>query len=153
MNVTALLADIRDLNLCGPWDRAGRGARIAAVADTLERRYGVGARLAVYGSLAPGRENHHVVKDLGGTWTGGLFVRGRLESAGWGAGLGYPALHWAEDGDRVAVQLLLAEGLRGAWGRLDEFEGPDYRRLLVPVYDAAGALATIANLYAARLAG
>lgn len=46
--------------------------------------------LAVYGTLAPGQPNHHVVAPLGGEWTDGL-IEGDLVPVGWGATLGYPA--------------------------------------------------------------
>jgi hypothetical protein len=38
--------------------------------------------LAVYGTLAPGRPNHHVVAPLGGEWTDGM-IEGDLLPAGW----------------------------------------------------------------------
>src|SRR3954452_19168242 len=40
--------------------------------------------LAVYGTLAPGEPNYHVVAPLGGEWTSG-FVEGDLLAVGWGA--------------------------------------------------------------------
>ena len=45
--------------------------------------------LAVYGTLAPGQPNHHVVEPFEGEWTDGL-IEGDLLPAGWGAALGYP---------------------------------------------------------------
>jgi gamma-glutamylcyclotransferase (GGCT)/AIG2-like uncharacterized protein YtfP len=48
-------------------------------------------RLAVYGSLAPGRENHWVLAGMSGAWQKGS-VRGRLHPEGWGATEGYPAI-------------------------------------------------------------
>ena len=48
-------------------------------------------RLVTYGSLAPGRPNHHHVAALRGRWFAGA-VRGRLLEAGWGASLGHPAM-------------------------------------------------------------
>src|SRR5215207_10740041 len=45
--------------------------------------------LAVYGTLAPGQPNHHVVAPLGGGWKDGL-IEGDLLPVGWGAALGYP---------------------------------------------------------------
>ena len=49
------------------------------------------SRLATYGTLAPGRVNHHELAGLKGVWQQGT-VRGKLVAAGWGATLGYPAL-------------------------------------------------------------
>ncbi len=56
----------------------------------------------------------------------------------------------------MAVQVLTASPLASAWPDLDRFEGPGYRRILVPVFGTemgpgqAGErrLHTVANLYA-----
>ncbi len=124
----------------------------ADAARRLEERFGVSRTLAVYGTLAPGRSNHRVVAPLGGAWTAGE-VEGELAPEGWGATLGYPAFRPRTGGAAVAVQLLIATALPAAWRELDDFEGPDYRRILVPVLhtDPSGErrLHTIANIYAA----
>lgn len=108
--------------------------------------------LAVYGTLAPGQPNHHVVAPLGGEWTDGL-VEGDLFPVGWGATLGYPAFRPRAGGAAVAVKVLTAPMLATAWPALDRFEGPEYRRILVPIFRAGLAderrLYTVANLYAA----
>ena len=113
--------------------------------------------LAVYGTLAPGQPNHHVVAPLGGEWTDGL-VEGDLLPVGWGAALGYPGFRPRARGAAVAVQVLTAPLLATAWPTLDRFEGPGYQRILVPVFSTglggpgqAGErrLYTVANLYAA----
>jgi len=57
----------------------------------------------------------------------------------------------------VAVQVLTTPSLATAWPTLDRFEGPEYQRILVPVFSTelspgqAGErrLHTVANLYAA----
>jgi gamma-glutamylcyclotransferase (GGCT)/AIG2-like uncharacterized protein YtfP len=128
-----------------------RGGRDPGAEAQLERLYGTSGRLAVYGSLAPGRENHHVVAPLGGTWASGV-VEGDLRVEGWGAALGYPALRLRRGGPAMVAQVLASEALRGAWPELDAFEGPEYRRVLVPVWkpgEGARALLTVANLYEA----
>ena len=94
-------------------------------------------RLAVYGSLAPARPNHHHVAALGGRWFAGE-VRGRLVEAGWGSSLGYPALVLAPDGPAIEVQVLESAGLPGHWSRLDDVEGSGYERVLTTVRTAAG---------------
>jgi gamma-glutamylcyclotransferase (GGCT)/AIG2-like uncharacterized protein YtfP len=112
--------------------------------------------LAVYGTLAPGRPNHHVVAPLGGEWTDGL-IEGDLIPVGWGAALGYPGFRPRVGGGAVAVQVLTTRSLAAAWPTLDRFEGPGYQRILVPVFGTepgpgqAGErrLYTVANLYAA----
>jgi gamma-glutamylcyclotransferase (GGCT)/AIG2-like uncharacterized protein YtfP len=112
--------------------------------------------LAVYGTLAPGQPNHHVVAPFGGEWTDGL-IEGELLPEGWGAALGYPGFRPRVGGAAVAVQVLAAPLLATAWPTLDRFEGPEYERILVPVFSTeispgqAGErrLNTVANLYAA----
>ena len=122
----------------------------------LDSLFNASHRLAVYGTLAPGQPNHHVVAPLGGEWTNGL-VEGELFPEGWGAALGYPAFRPRSGGTAVAVQVLTAPSLATAWPALDRFEGPEYQRVLVPVFGTepgpgrAGErrLYTVANLYAA----
>ncbi len=121
----------------------------------LDALFGTRQRLAAYGTLAPGRANHHVVAPLGGEWTDGL-VEGDLLPAGWGAALGYLAFRPRVGGAAVEVRVLTAPLLETAWPALDRFEGPEYQRILVPVFGAepgpAGGerrLYTVANLYAA----
>lgn len=90
------------------------------------------ARLAVYGTLAPGRSNHHQLAGLKGRWRKGT-VRGRLFPSGWGAALGYPGLVLDERGEVVEVQLFESPDLPAHWQRLDEFEGTGYQRVTVAV--------------------
>jgi gamma-glutamylcyclotransferase (GGCT)/AIG2-like uncharacterized protein YtfP len=112
--------------------------------------------LAVYGTLAPGQPNHHVVEPFGGEWTDGL-IEGDLLPEGWAADLGYPGFRPRDGGEAVAVQVLSATLLATAWPTLDRFEGPRYQRILVPIFSTelgpgqAGErpLHTVANLYAA----
>ena len=132
---------------------ARRRGQVALDAESqLDSRLGTGNRLAVYGSLAPGRQNHHIVAPLGGTWVDGV-VEGDLTTCGWGAAIGYPALRLRSGGPPVPVHVLTSALLQRAWPELDAFEGAEYRRVLVPVWSTgtAGerALLTIANLYEA----
>lgn len=94
-------------------------------------------RLATYGSLAPGRPNHHHVADLRGRWFPGE-VRGRLVEAGWGAALGYPALLLDPSGSAIDVQVLESDDLPAHWSRLDDFEGPGYTRVRTTVHTDDG---------------
>jgi gamma-glutamylcyclotransferase (GGCT)/AIG2-like uncharacterized protein YtfP len=133
---------------------AGSDARRAE--QRLDVLFGSSHTLAVYGTLAPGRPNHHVLAPLGGEWTDGL-IEGDLLPLGWGADLGYPGFRPRVGGDAVAVQVLTATLLATTWPTLDHFEGPGYERILVAVFSTergpwqAGErrLLTIANLYAA----
>lgn len=96
-------------------------------------------RLATYGTLAPGRPNHHQLAALPGTWAEGV-VHGRLVDEGWGAGLGYPALVLDDDGPAVSVWVFTSADLPDHWDRLDAFEGDGYRRTPVVVTTADGAV-------------
>jgi gamma-glutamylcyclotransferase (GGCT)/AIG2-like uncharacterized protein YtfP len=106
-------------------------------------------RLAVYGSLAPGKSNHHMLAKYPGTWTRGR-VRGDLVNAGWGAAGGYLGLLPRDDGPWVDVQVFESPALSGAWPELDAFEGSEYQRVVLPIYseDAEPRLVFHANLYA-----
>lgn len=118
---------------------------------TLEERFRTSQTLAVYGTLAPGEPNHHVVAPLGGVWTPGV-VEGDLVPVGWGATFGFPAFWPRPGGPAVPVQVLTSPRLPEAWARLDRFEGEEYRRVLVLVFLPGGDV-TVANLYAAASPG
>lgn len=128
---------------------AGLSQRLAQFEERIAARFRAHYRLAVYGSLAPGRSNHRQLQDLRGEWYSGGSVRGELADRGWSAGLGFPTLHWSPSGPAVAVEMFVSDELPRHWARLDEFEGADYQRIVVPVFSAAGVVA-VANLYAAR---
>jgi gamma-glutamylcyclotransferase (GGCT)/AIG2-like uncharacterized protein YtfP len=100
---------------------------------------GAKMRLATYGTLAPGRQNHGQVTDLPGRWLVG-HVRGALVDAGWGAELGFPALVLDPDGAPIEVFVFESEALLDRWRRLDAFEGPGYRRVTVDVSTPEGVL-------------
>ncbi len=94
-------------------------------------------RLATYGTLSPGRVNHHQLADLEGQWRQGT-VRGWLGAAGWAAPLGYPGLVLDSAGPLVDVHLFESSELPDHWRRLDEFEGAEYRRVIAQVSTADG---------------
>ena len=102
-------------------------------------------RLAVYGSLAPGESNAHVLAPLTGTWREGR-VRGRLFKEGWGAAMGYPGLAPDERGDDVRVLVFESDDLPAHWARIDAFEGEGYRRVPINVATDAGVI--VASIYA-----
>jgi gamma-glutamylcyclotransferase (GGCT)/AIG2-like uncharacterized protein YtfP len=126
----------------------------ASAESQLESLFRTGERLAVYGSLAPGRQNHHIVQPLGGEWTQGV-VEGDLFTYGWGAAVGYRALRPRPGAPSVRVHVLTSRALPAAWPELDAFEGADYRRVLVAVWSgedpATRRLVTVANIYAAAV--
>ncbi|MEL0152189.1 MAG: gamma-glutamylcyclotransferase family protein [Halieaceae bacterium] len=89
--------------------------------------------LFVYGTLAPGEVNAHVLSALDGSWTRAK-VGGVLCDVGWGAAHGFPGmrlLRCASSSDDapsnfVSGLLFESEGLRELWPELDDFEGADY---------------------------
>lgn len=90
-------------------------------------------RLAVYGTLARGRENNHQLEPIiKGVWSRGS-VRGRLVERGPAHEMGYPVLELDENAPALDVQIFESPELKDHWQRLDEFEGPPYRRVLADV--------------------
>ena len=89
-------------------------------------------RLFVYGTLAPGRPNEHVLADVSGTWEPAT-VTGTLLQEGWGAAVGYPGIVLDERGGEVEGFLFSSQSLVDHWTRLDEFEGEGYDRVLTTV--------------------
>ncbi len=89
-------------------------------------------RLFVYGTLAPGRPNEHVLSAIGGSWDAAS-VTGSLRQEGWGAAMGYPGIDLDEHGDEVQGFLFSSEKLSDHWAMLDAFEGKSYERVLTVV--------------------
>ena len=89
-------------------------------------------RLFVYGTLAPGRPNAHVLEGVTGTWEAAT-VRGRLLPKGWGAAAGFPGIVLDEGAPEVPGLLFTSEELGESWEHLDKFEGDGYERVLTPV--------------------
>ena len=84
--------------------------------------------LFVYGSLAPDGPNQHVLSQIKGNWVPAS-VRGRLQEAGWGAEMGYPAIVLDDIADPVAGYVFVSEKLGEHWNELDAFEGEEYERI------------------------
>lgn len=103
------------------------------------RSMNAATRLATYGTLAPGRPNHHQLAGLNGRWGTGV-VRGDLVAEGWGAGLGYPALVLDPRGGPIEVHVFESDDLPGHWSRLDAFEGERYRRVVADVETSDGTV-------------
>ncbi|MBD1997745.1 gamma-glutamylcyclotransferase [Leptolyngbya sp. FACHB-541] len=86
-------------------------------------------RLFVYGTLAPGRPNEHVLADVPREWEPAT-VTDMLLPEGWGAAVGYPGIVLDKDGDGIEGFLFSSERLTEHWTRLDQFEGQGYERVL-----------------------
>lgn len=87
-------------------------------------------RLFVYGTLAPGRSNAHVLAGVPGTWQPAT-VRGRLYPQGWGAAAGYPGIVPCPSAGEVQGFVFSSPALPAHWQRLDAFEGEGYVRIIV----------------------
>jgi gamma-glutamylcyclotransferase (GGCT)/AIG2-like uncharacterized protein YtfP len=103
-------------------------------------------RLAVYGSLAPGKKNHNMIEGIHGTWRKAV-LRGSLLNEGWGAGEGFPGFLWDGTNTPVAAQVFSSADLPHYWARLDAFEGEEYRRILAPA-EIEDREIEICNVYA-----
>lgn len=88
--------------------------------------------LFVYGTLAKGRKNAHVLESIGGKWTPAS-VQGRLVAQGWGAIVGYPGLILDEKGEQINGFVFSSPSLRDNWRSLDDFEGVDYKRVVASI--------------------
>jgi gamma-glutamylcyclotransferase (GGCT)/AIG2-like uncharacterized protein YtfP len=86
-------------------------------------------RLFVYGTLAPGRPNAHVLADVPGKWEPATVI-GKLFQEGWGAAAGYPGIVLDERGGEIEGLLFSSDELAEQWARLDEFEGEGYERVV-----------------------
>lgn len=96
-------------------------------------------RLFVYGTLAPGRPNAHILAGVSGQWTPAT-VRGVLYADGWGAALGYPGIVLADSADEVQGLVFSSPELPAHWARLDDFEGEGYVRVPVKARLSDGGL-------------
>lgn len=94
-------------------------------------------RLFVYGTLAPGRRNEHILADVPGEWEAATVI-GTLHPEGWGAAAGYPGIVLDERGGEVHGLLFSSTRLADEWARLDEFEGKGYERVLTSAKRADG---------------
>ena len=95
-------------------------------------------RLFVYGTLAPGRANAHVLAGIDGRWEEAS-VTGKRYAEGWGVALGFPGLVLDPQGEQVAGFLFSSEQLGAYWARLDEFEGEGYERVVARVKRSDGS--------------
>lgn len=105
-------------------------------------------RLFVYGTLAPGRCNQHLLKGVPGSWEAGS-VRGRRVQGMRGSARGFPGVVLDESADKVDGYLFSSRQLAWHWKRLDRFEGSGYQRRPVTVLLRNGKTVT-AQIYALR---
>ena len=91
-------------------------------------------KLFIYGSLAPGRSNEHVLAGIEGVWEPAS-IRGRLHVDGW---RGYPGIDLDPEGEEVEGLLFSSSKLQDNWQRLDLFEAQSYKRVLAESKTAGG---------------
>ena len=88
--------------------------------------------LFVYGTLRPGRENEGILKEIGGTFEEAN-IRGIHFPDGWLEDFPYPGVDLDQEGEIIEGYLFRSPDLYKYWGRLDAFEGPNYRRVVAEV--------------------
>ena len=88
--------------------------------------------LFVYGTLAPGQPNEHILREINGQWHRAKVV-GTLHEEGWGAEMGFPGIKLSREGSHVEGWVFSSDELGRHWDRLDAFEGEAYQRVLTKV--------------------
>lgn len=88
--------------------------------------------LFVYGTLAPGQPNEHILGQINGHWQRAK-VMGTLHEEGWGAEMGFPGIKLSKEGGQVDGWVFSSDELGRHWDRLDAFEGEAYQRVLTKV--------------------
>jgi gamma-glutamylcyclotransferase (GGCT)/AIG2-like uncharacterized protein YtfP len=83
-------------------------------------------KLIVYGSLAPGEANHFLLAGLTGEWYR-CSIRGHL-----GHYRGFKSFRYAPQGPEHPAWLLESSELPRIIEDLDDFEGAEYERIVVP---------------------
>ncbi len=117
--------------IAGIKDGFGNGPLTAAQEDFL-RRYKPHQHLIVYGTLAPGQSNYHMIAHIRGEWRPAV-IRGKLVFLETGPTKGYPAFSPAATGHALSIESFVfsSDCLVAHWPALDEFEGEGYRRILI----------------------
>jgi len=103
--------------------------------------------IAFYGTLRPGGDHHYEVRSISGSWRSGT-VRGWVYELSWGPADGYPGITLSDDAPATEVDVLMSTELDKHLRRIDDFEGPGYRRVETEVTFDDGTTA-IAMIYEA----
>lgn len=85
-------------------------------------------RIFIYGTLQPGKPNHHVMKGFRGSWTKAT-VTGSLKQEGWGAKQGCPGIVLGTSSEAVEGYVFQTEQIQDLLPVLDKLEGEDYVRV------------------------
>jgi len=65
----------------------------------------VKSTLIVYGSLAPGESNHHIISHIDGVWSK-AFIKGKIVDNGWLTRNGYPEFQRVHENDAEKLEVL-----------------------------------------------
>jgi gamma-glutamylcyclotransferase (GGCT)/AIG2-like uncharacterized protein YtfP len=112
--------------------RAWGGGRYAV---RMQPKDDTSARLAVYGSLAPGEEHANVLAPLAGYWRQAR-VAGTVDRSG-----RYP--RFAPGCGVCPVWIFESSDLPSYWPTLDEFEGEGYRRMTIQAETGEGGAISV----------
>ena len=134
MNIQTLASILNRLNESenisifgsGKWADSTLSADETSLIDTYQPQ----KALIVYGTLAPGQANHHIVEHINGEWVKAT-IKGRLENKGWGAEMGFAGFTPAGSVNSSVIDchVLISDELTANWSLLDKFEGAEYRRI------------------------
>jgi gamma-glutamylcyclotransferase (GGCT)/AIG2-like uncharacterized protein YtfP len=83
-------------------------------------------RLIVYGSLAPGEVNNFLLAGLEGDWEK-CIIRGHMDLY-----RGFKVFKYDPQGEAHLVWLFSSSLLPGKFTDLDDFEGEEYQRVIIP---------------------
>jgi len=96
-------------------------------------------KLFVYGSLAPGESNAHMLSELQGSWQKAT-TNGELVASGWGNAMGFPGIRLSPTGNEVPGLVFESADLTNYWHVLDAFEGKEYQRVITQVVLESGSV-------------
>lgn len=84
--------------------------------------------LIIYGSLAPGEKNHHIISHIPGEWHRAT-IKGKIKDNGWSDNRSaYPEFNRVKDeseAETIHVQAFISKELHQYWTDIDEFEGTE----------------------------
>jgi len=96
-------------------------------------------KLIVYGTLAPDAHNERLLEDIAGTWQD-CKIRGKIIQC---HGLKY--FKWFPNAGEIDAKMFVSESLSDKLPSIDQFEGEDYHRILIPA--KVGKHLVVANIY------
>ncbi|MBA7471955.1 hypothetical protein ES707_07267 [subsurface metagenome] len=83
-------------------------------------------KLVVYGTLAPGACNEIWLKGIEGSWQD-CMIRGEIKGCE-----GLPYFKWNFGSREIKVKMFISDYLPNELPKLDQFEGEEYHRILIP---------------------